>query len=160
MSPRAAARLESLGFSAVYDYVDGKADWYARGLPMSGKAATEPRSGQMACLDVPTARLDESIGAVRRRTEATRWDMAVVVNEERVVLGLLRPSALDQDPATLVETVMEAGPSTFRPNAALDDPQKYMERHRVGGVPITTLDGRLVGVLRREDLDQANHEEA
>ena len=32
MSPRAAWRLESLGFSHVYDYVAGKIDWLAAGL--------------------------------------------------------------------------------------------------------------------------------
>ena len=36
MSPRAAARLESLGFRQVYDYVAGEADWFASGLPMEG----------------------------------------------------------------------------------------------------------------------------
>ncbi len=29
MSPRAAARLETLGFTKVYDYVGGKTDWLA-----------------------------------------------------------------------------------------------------------------------------------
>jgi rhodanese-related sulfurtransferase len=31
MSPRAASRLESLGFTEVYDYIDGKLDWMAAG---------------------------------------------------------------------------------------------------------------------------------
>src|SRR3954463_5877370 len=33
LSPGAACRLEILGFEAVYDYVPGKVDWIARGLP-------------------------------------------------------------------------------------------------------------------------------
>jgi hypothetical protein len=33
MSPRAACRLELLGFTQVYDNVAGKADWLAHGLP-------------------------------------------------------------------------------------------------------------------------------
>ena len=36
MSPRAAWRLESLGFTKVYDYVPGKTDWLAAGLPREG----------------------------------------------------------------------------------------------------------------------------
>lgn len=32
MSPRAAWRLERLGFEPVYDYVAGKVDWMAAGL--------------------------------------------------------------------------------------------------------------------------------
>ncbi|MFF5019711.1 rhodanese-like domain-containing protein [Streptomyces sp. NPDC001165] len=46
MSPRAAAQLEQLGFRQVYDYVPGKADWLAAGLPTEGPAAEnagEPR---------------------------------------------------------------------------------------------------------------------
>ncbi len=158
--PRAAARLESFGFQQVYDYVDGKADWYAWGLPMEGTAVTQLRAGQLARPDVPTARLDEPVGAVSRRTEAAGWNTAVVVNAEQVVLGLLRPAAFGQHPAMLVEAVMEEGPSTFRPHATLDAPRRNMERHRVGGIPVTTPDGRLVGFLRREDLDQASHAEA
>ena len=33
MSPRAACRLDTLGFEHVYDYLTGKYDWLARGLP-------------------------------------------------------------------------------------------------------------------------------
>src|SRR5438309_12115020 len=33
MSPRAAWRLESVGFSEVSDYVAGKNDWMSAGLP-------------------------------------------------------------------------------------------------------------------------------
>jgi hypothetical protein len=33
MSPRAAWRLESIGFQHVYDYVAGKADWGGAGRP-------------------------------------------------------------------------------------------------------------------------------
>ena len=40
MSPRAVCRLEALGFQQVYDYVPGKVDWLARGLPREGEKAT------------------------------------------------------------------------------------------------------------------------
>ena len=38
MSPRAAWRLEAAGFSPVYDYAAGKADWLAADLPFEGTA--------------------------------------------------------------------------------------------------------------------------
>ena len=38
MSLRAAWRLEAIGFGPVYDYVAGKADWLAAGLPFEGTA--------------------------------------------------------------------------------------------------------------------------
>ncbi len=51
MSPRAAWRLESLGFHDVYDYVDGKLDWMAAGLPTEGTNAEHPRAGDLARKD-------------------------------------------------------------------------------------------------------------
>jgi hypothetical protein len=48
MSPRAASRLEGLGFERVYDYVPGKADWFARGLPTERRLASVPTIGEAA----------------------------------------------------------------------------------------------------------------
>jgi len=98
MSPRAAWRLESLGFGDVYDYVAGKVDWMAAGLPTEGTNAQHPRAGEVARKDVPTAQLDERLGDVRERVQAVGWDAAVVINSERVVLGLLRSKELEKDP--------------------------------------------------------------
>jgi hypothetical protein len=36
-SPRAACRLETLGFGEVYDYVAGNVDWLAHNLPIEGR---------------------------------------------------------------------------------------------------------------------------
>jgi rhodanese-related sulfurtransferase len=43
MSPRAAARLDSLGFVA-YDYAPSKVDYLARGRPRQGEKASEQRA--------------------------------------------------------------------------------------------------------------------
>jgi 3-mercaptopyruvate sulfurtransferase SseA len=53
MSPRAAWRLEALGFAEVNDYVDGKLDWLAAGLPTEGSNAERPGAGDVAA---PTCR--------------------------------------------------------------------------------------------------------
>jgi rhodanese-related sulfurtransferase len=34
-SPKAARRMDGLGYTHVYDYEDGKADWSEAGLPLS-----------------------------------------------------------------------------------------------------------------------------
>lgn len=44
MSPRAACRLEQLGFAEVYDYTTGKADWLAHGLDTEGEQAVVLRA--------------------------------------------------------------------------------------------------------------------
>ena len=79
-----------MGFTRVYDYVAGKLDWLAAGLPTEGTNAMRPRAADLARKDVPTGRPDEHLEDVRARVGAAGWDACVVVNEAGVVLGLLR----------------------------------------------------------------------
>jgi len=151
MSPRAAWRLESLGFEKVYDYVTGKLDWMAAGLPTEGTNRQKPRAGDAARKDTPTCALDERVGDVSDRVKATGSDSCVVVNEQRVVLGLLRAKELAQDRDLLIEQAMRPGPSTFRPFVSLREMAHFMTEHHTENAPITTSDGRLVGLLLRQD---------
>jgi CBS domain-containing protein len=151
-----------MGYERVYDYEAGKQNWLASGLPTEGRYADVARAGGLARRDVPTARLDERLGEVRDRVEASELDTAVVVNDERVVLGLLRPARLDGDPEARVEDAMSPGPSTFRPHVYIMEMAEFMQRHDLPSTPITTGDGVLVGLLLREDAVRAaevhNHE--
>lgn len=151
MSPRAASRLESLGFGEVYDYVGGKLDWLAAGMPTEGTNAQRSRAGDLARKDVPTARLDERLGDVRERAVKSGLNAVVVVNEERVVLGMLRSKELEKDPDLRVEQAMRPGPSTFRPYVAIKEMADHMREHKLESSPITTSDGRLVGLLLASD---------
>jgi len=151
MSPRAAWRLESLGFDQVHDYVDGKLDWMAAGLPTEGTNALKPRAGSVARKDVATCGLHERLGEVRLRAEATGIRAAVVVNAERVVLGLLRGKELHSDPDLPIEQALRPGPSTFRPYVLIAEMTHHMVEHKQESSPITTSDGRLVGLLLQED---------
>ena len=151
MSPRAAWRLESLGFRDVYDYVAGKLDWMAAGMPTEGTNAQHPRAGDVARKDVPTAQLDEQLGDVRERVRGAGWDAVVVVNSKRVVLGLLRSKELDKDPNLRIEQAMRPGPSTFRPHVSIKKMAESMTQHKLESSPITTSDGRLVGLLLQKD---------
>jgi CBS domain-containing protein len=105
--------------------------------------------------DVPTCSLDEKIGDVRERARAGGWDACVVVNEDRIVLGLLRERELDTGSEEPVELVMRPGPSTFRPHVGIVAMAQHMIDHDVPNAPITTSDGRLVGLLLREDAARA-----
>ncbi len=159
MSPRAAWRLESLGFGEVYDYVAGKLDWMAAGLPTEGTNAAHPRAGDVARKDVPTAKLEERLGDVRERVKAGGWDAVVVINDERVVLGLLRAKELDKDPDLSLEQAMRPGPSTFRPYESIKKMADYMAEHKLESSPITTSDGRLVGLLLQRDATRVAGEQ-
>ena len=160
MSPRAAWRLESLGFGEVYDYVDGKVDWMAAGLATEGTASRHPRAGDLARKNVVTCGLDARVGEVRQRAQAGGWKGAVVVNDENVVLGLLREKELNADGERRIAEVMRPGPSTFRPFVSASEMAHYMVDHDLESAPITTSDGRLVGLLLQEDAVKAARQAA
>jgi Mg/Co/Ni transporter MgtE len=138
--------------------VDGKLDWLAAALPTDGDNAERPRAGDVARRDVPTCRLDESIQKVRERVMAAGWNACVVVNDERVVLGLLRAEELKKGRDEPVEQVMRPGPSTFRPHVSIEEMAHFMIDHDLPTSPVTTSDGRLVGLLRVEDAARVAHE--
>ena len=154
MSPRAASRLESIGFAPVYDYVAGKADWLAYGLPREGTAATEPTVAEFARTDVPTCRLDERLTDVQARVRDSDWDTCIVVNDERVVLGRLGRAALAQDADARVVDVMTEGPTTIRPNKRLSVQLKQMQDRSLTSAVVTLSDGRLVGAVLRSDAER------
>ena len=153
MSPRAACRLETLGFEHVYDYVAGKQDWLARGLPTEGGKADEPAAGDVVREDVVTCRLIDQVGSVRELVEQSPHGFALVVSEGGVLLGRLRRAALEGDPNAAAGEAMEAGPSTVRPDSDL---RSLVERLRKRGLEyaiVTLPNGKLIGVLRRSDAE-------
>ena len=158
MAPRAAARLKSLGFSEVYEYKAGKSDWLAAGLPTEGTNAQHPRARDVARRDVPTAGLKDRLGDVAERVRAAGWEAVVVVNDERIVLGLLRSKELAKDPELRMEQAMRPGPSTFRPDVLITKMAAYMDEHELESSPITTSDGKLVGMLLRSDATRTAKE--
>ena len=138
--------------------MDGTLDWLAAGLPTEGTNAQRPRAADVARADVPTCRIDERVERVRERVRAAGWDACVVVNDERVVLGLLRQEELER-PEGRIEQVMRPGPSTFRPHVPIEELAHYMVAHDLPTSPITSSDGRLIGVLKREDAIHVAHQQ-
>jgi CBS domain-containing protein len=155
VSPRAASRLESLGFTQVYDYVAGKADWGSAGLPLEGEDGSATRAGAYVRTDVPACRLEDDLEGVRRRVRGAGWDTCLVVDEERVVLGRLGRAVLDGTGPGSVEEVMTPGPSTIRPSARLGPTVERMRSQNLSSLPVTSSDGRLVGLLVREQAEEA-----
>jgi hypothetical protein len=73
MSPRAASRLETLGFEQIYDYVGGKAYWLAHALPREGESASVPYAGELVDPDPPTCRLADRVAAMRAVVDRARY---------------------------------------------------------------------------------------
>jgi CBS domain-containing protein len=152
VSPRAASRLEGLGFTRVYDYAAGKADWGSFGLPLKGRADSGTRVGSIARADAPTCGPEELVATVAERV-SDGWKMCVVVNGEGVVLGLLGRQALQAGGSVRAEDAMSLGPSTIRPSARRDAIAERVRGQNLTRIAVTRSDGVLVGVLRREDLE-------
>ncbi len=148
MSARAASRLESFGFT-VYRYQAGKADWFAAGLPREGRDAGIPRLADVATRDVPTARLEDRVADVRDRLAQGEGEPLIVVDADRVVLGVVTPEALKEGPESRLEQVMDPGPVTFRPNLQVGEMPDYFKRHDVQHALVTTSDGVLIGLVHR-----------
>jgi CBS domain-containing protein len=138
----------------VFDYVTGKLDWLASGLPIEGKRAGIPRAGQVARREVPTCYLTDRLGEVRDRVQRAGWDVCAVIDGSSVVLGLLRGGAFNAAPESVIEQIMESGPSTIRPHVPVETLAENMRKQGAEHTVVTTLDGRLVGVLYWKDAEQ------
>jgi CBS domain-containing membrane protein len=82
----------------------------------------------------------------------------VVVNEERIVLGQLKRAELESGDDAPVEEVMRPGPSTFRPHVPIEELAAYLSEEDLESVIVTTSEGRLVGLLRKQDALRTAHE--
>jgi hypothetical protein len=147
MSSRAACRLESMGFTDVYEYKAGKADWLAMGLPAEGTEAGIVRAGEEA-ESIPTCKIDEKLGAVIERVGSR--ELCAVTSAEDCVLGLVRLDGSEKKNA-LVEEVMQEGPSTWRPNVSAQELREYLRKKGKDEVLITNSEGQLVGLLSARD---------
>jgi CBS domain-containing protein len=142
-----------MGFERVYDYEAGKKDWRSYGLPHEGTNVPTRQARDVACADVPTCTLVDSLATVRARVLATGWDTCIVVNDERVVLGRIGRRALAADTDESIEIAMTPGPRTVRPSIGAEALLERMVRQKLTSFVITTPDGRLVGLVRRQDLE-------
>jgi CBS domain-containing protein len=76
----------------------------------------------------------------------------VVINDHRIVLGLLRSDAIEANGSRTVEEVMLSGPVTYRPNATLEEVDRYLADHHLGYALVTTSDGALVGLASADEI--------
>src|SRR5437764_15255705 len=128
MSPRAAWRLERLGYGPVYDYAMGKVDWLAAGLSTEGEGTRQRRAvdaAEEALTCPPEARVRDAVEQAR----AISAPNVLVVGASGILLGRVRlePDA-DLDPDLTVEEVLEPGPVTVRANEPLVPLLERMEK--------------------------------
>jgi IMP dehydrogenase len=96
----------------------------------------------------PRATLRDVLGIIRKRAH----DMVVVVDDERRPLGIVTHADLrDRDQYSPVASFMSKRVITIPVGTPNRQAFLLMEEHRVKAAPVIDADGRLVGVLPRED---------
>jgi len=155
MSPRAAWQLEALGFSDVYDFVDGKLEWISRGLPLDGEGPHFAVAGEVADrASVLTCRLGDRLGDVAHQLDTVPHEYCVVLNDHDIVLGRMRKKNLRGADDTAVEHVMEPGPTTVRGTEPAPELLERMRKKKVPAVIVTTNKGRLLGTVTQAALER------
>jgi CBS-domain-containing membrane protein len=145
MSPRAAWRLEALGYGPVYDYAAGKADWLAAGLPTVTGGERPRRAADAMETSVATCRPDQVVAdIVATSAVGGVW---IVINEQRVVLGRLRADGVDPADDRTAAEVMEPGPATVRADAPAAETIERMRSRGAASVIVSSPEGVLLGLL-------------
>lgn len=144
-----------MGFTKVYDFVDGKIEWLSYGLPTEGKGPHFAVAGEIADRDAVLAcRLGDRVGDVAHQLDTVPHDYCVVLNDQDIVLGRMRKKNVESAADTRVEHVMEPGPTTIRPSEPAKGLLERMKQKNVPAVIVTTNKGRLMGAATQEALER------
>ena len=149
MSPRAACRLDALGFSDVYDYATGKVAWLAAGLPYEGSVGPDQRIASIARDDVPACPL----GTRLADAPAPRDDVpCIVLDADRCVAGVVPKGAFALGPDVLVDRAMTPAPKTVRPSMRIDELTRALGPRQPYALVTTPL-GQFLGAVTVGDVD-------
>jgi rhodanese-related sulfurtransferase/CBS domain-containing protein len=156
MSGRAAVRLETLGFTEVFNYQPSKVDWFGNSMAAEGQEAGRATIADVARRDVPTCGLPDTVAEVRCRIG--EWDICPVIDDKRVVLGLVRREALAMEDDRRIGELMQEGPLTHRPDVTVEEMAEMLRKSPEARVLVTNADGTLVGVADPDDIERAAKE--
>ncbi len=96
----------------------------------------------------PEATLRDVLGFIKKRSH----DMVVVVDEANVPIGVVTSADLrERDQYTPVRDVMTRRMASIRAGMPNRDAYLFMETERVKAAPVVDGDGRLLGLLTKED---------
>jgi rhodanese-related sulfurtransferase len=152
-APRAAWRLASIGYTQVFYYTGGKADWLANGLPVEGEQSDRTTIADITDLDVPTCSRLDLMKDIRKKVNQEGWNTCIVVNDRLVVLGQLLEVDLEKaDPDWTAEQAMKRDPVTCRLDLLPEQAAELINADNLAGLIVTFPDGKLFGYMKREDL--------
>jgi CBS-domain-containing membrane protein len=95
--------------------------------------------------------LETPVSDISRLLERSSYGYCLVVNEQRIILGRVRRSAIaDAEPNSSAENVMEPGPSTVRPNTPARELTDRLAEEGLRTAILSTPRGELIGVFHRD----------
>lgn len=127
-------------------------DWISAGLPREGDLAGEPSAGDLARKDPPTCGLKESAQEIKKRMEKEERPLCVVVDEDKIVLGVLHTFQTDAE--TTAEQEMNPAPPTIRASMRPHQALRMLEDAESDYLLVTNGEGQLLGALYKTDLER------
>ena len=139
----------------MYDYVDGKVDWMAFGLPVEGEDG--PFLGDRVA-PVATCAVTQTVADARQKLSSAGDGAVVIVEADGLAVGEVDAEALEGRPEdTALLEVLRPVPSTVRPSVTVAS----VVEGGGGGPLVTDSDGRLLGrgtVEAAHDHEGCDHE--
>jgi CBS domain-containing protein len=132
--------------------VPGKVDWLAHDLPVEGERPDAPIVGRVMRDDAALCRPSDRIADVRDSIKRSPYPFALIISDDRTLLGRAPSSALDPVADRPVLDVAEPGPKTFRPHVPAEKVAEVLAAKGLRWAIVTTPEGRFLGVASREDL--------
>ncbi len=138
----------------MYDFAVGRAAWAGSGLPVEGALAGLLTAADAARKEVFTCSLGDSTRGMAKKMASGGQEDCIVLNNQGIVMGRTRRKAVEaRGNGADVDDIMELGPTTVRPDEPLDGLVDRMRRRGVQSIVVATLDGRLAGVLYRDQAE-------
>jgi Mg/Co/Ni transporter MgtE len=94
--------------------------------------------------------LQETLAAVKSRV-SDDWHISVVIDTERIVLGVLEFPITEGSDRAIVD-LMKPAPLTFRPSVLIDEAIEYFDHSKRTFILVTKSTGELIGAIRKSDL--------
>jgi CBS domain-containing protein len=137
-----------LGFTAVYDYAEGKSDWMASALPVEGEMTLAPYAFDVLDRDPAVCSPDDPASTLKNFGIDGR---CFVLDDQGVVLGAVRKKDAARHGDEPAHTWMTEGPTTIRANERIVEFLPRMVDANVRLLPVTDPAGVLLGVVRAAD---------
>jgi len=101
----------------------------------------------------------QALDVLRRSRSRTARSLFLIDDENRLVARAAIQDVAVADPEATLSSLATSVPAFVQPLTPRDDVVEAVERHRLADLPVTDLDGRLVGVIYHSSLIQAMQED-